>query len=110
MLRAPALAEPGSLAGQLRWIRARWGGFLAAYLGDRFGALLDRLVTGLDVAAEEERALWMRHHPGPGGGGAGQRPVVRRPGRRARALLGGPRLDAARRADGQEHATSGSTS
>ena len=69
MLRAPALAEPGSLAGQLRWIRARWGGFLAAYLGERFGALLDRLVTGLDVATEEERALWMRHHPGPGGGG-----------------------------------------
>ena len=68
MLRAPALAEPGSLAGQLRWIRARWGSFLAAYLGERFGALLDRLVTGLDVAAEEERALWMRHHPGQGGG------------------------------------------
>ncbi len=75
MLRAPALAEPASLAGQLRWIRARWGSFLAAYLGDRFGALLDRLVTGLDVAAEEERALWMRHHPGPGGGGgAGHAP------------------------------------
>ncbi len=75
MLRAPALAEPGSLAGQLRWIRARWGSFLAAYLGERFGALLDRLVTGLDVAAEEERALWMRHHPGPGGGGgAGRAP------------------------------------
>jgi len=75
MLQAPALAEPASLAGQLRWIRARWGGFLAAYLGERFGALLDRLVTGLDVAAEEERALWMRHHPGPGGGdGAGRAP------------------------------------
>jgi glycosidase len=74
MLRAPALAEPGSLAGQLRWIRARWGAFLAAYLGDRFAALLDRLVTGLDVVAEEERALWMRHHPGPGGGGSGQAP------------------------------------
>ncbi|HSW41909.1 MAG TPA: alpha-amylase family glycosyl hydrolase [Patescibacteria group bacterium] len=75
MLRAPALAEPGSLAGQLRWIRARWGPFLAAYLGERFGALLDRLVTGLDVATEEERASWMRHHPGPGGhGGAGYAP------------------------------------
>jgi glycosidase len=69
MLRAPALAEPTSLAGQLRWIRARWGAFLAAYLGDRFAALLDRLVTGLDVAAEEERALWMRFHPGTGAGG-----------------------------------------
>jgi glycosidase len=69
MLRAPALAEPTSLGGQLRWIRARWGAFLAAYLGDRFGALLDRLITGLDVVAEEERALWMRFHAGPGGGG-----------------------------------------
>jgi glycosidase len=75
MLRAPALAEPGSLVGQLRWIRARWGSFLAAYLGERFGALMDRLVTGLDVAAEEERAVWMRHHPGQGGGdGAGRAP------------------------------------
>ncbi len=71
MLRAPALAEPGSLAGQLRWIRDRWGAFLAAYLGDRFAALLDRLVAGLDVVAEEERALWMRFHPGTGGGGGG---------------------------------------
>jgi len=69
MLRAPAVAEPASLGGQLRWIRARWGAFLAAYLGDRFGALLDRLITGLDVVAEEERALWMRFHAGPGGGG-----------------------------------------
>ncbi len=74
MLRAPAVAEPGSLAGQLRWIRVRWGAFLAAYLGDRFGALLDRLITGLDVVAEEERALWMRYHAGPGGGGSGQAP------------------------------------
>ena len=74
MLRAPALAEPASLAGQLRWIRVHWGDFLAAYLGDRFAALLDRLITGLDVAAEEERALWMRHHPGAGGGGSGQAP------------------------------------
>jgi glycosidase len=69
MLRAPALAEPASLAGQLRWIRTRWGAFLAAHLGDRFGPLLDRIVRGLDVATEEERARWMRFHPGPGGGG-----------------------------------------
>jgi len=74
MLRAPALAEPTSLAGQLRWIRAHWGAFLAAYLGDRFGALLDRLIMGLDVATEEEHALWMRHHAGPGGGGSGEAP------------------------------------
>jgi glycosidase len=75
MMRAPALAEPTSLAGQLRWIRVRWGAFLAMYLGDRFGALLDRLITGLDVVAEEERALWMRHHPGQGGDAAGPAPT-----------------------------------
>ncbi len=103
MLRAPALAEPTSLAGQLRWIRAHWGAFLAAYLGDRFGALLERLVTGLDVVTEEERARWMRHHAGPGGGGAGEAPSYGGPRRGARALLRGQRLDAARRAHGQEH-------
>src|SRR5665811_1966279 len=58
MLRAPAVAEPTSLGGQLRWIRTHWGAFLAAALGDRFGALLDRVVTGIDIAAEDERALW----------------------------------------------------
>ena len=80
MLRAPALAEPASLVGQLRWIRAHWGAFLAAYLGDRFGALLDRIVTGLDVAAEEERALWMRFHPGTGGGAGSGAPGIGGPG------------------------------
>jgi glycosidase len=70
MLRAPAIAEPRSLAGQLRWIRARWGDFLADHLGERLGELLGRVVTGLDVAAEEERALWMRLHPGTGEGGS----------------------------------------
>ena len=74
MLRAPAVAEPTSLGGQLRWIRTHWGAFLAAALGDRFGALLDRLVTGIDIAAEDERALWLRFHGGPGGGGAVEPP------------------------------------
>jgi len=74
MLRAPAVAEPASLGGQLRWIRTRWGAFLAAALGDRFAALLDRLVTGIDIAAEDERALWLRFHGGPGAGGAVEPP------------------------------------
>ncbi len=74
MLRAPAIAEPTSLGGQLRWIRTHWGAFLAAALGDRFGALLDRLVTGIDIAAEDERALWLRFHGGPGGGAAAEPP------------------------------------
>jgi len=71
MLQAPALAEPGSLGGQLRWIRTHWGAFLAESLGDRFGALLDRVVIGIDIAVEDERALWLRFHGGPGGGGGG---------------------------------------
>ena len=61
-LRAPALAEPDSLAGQLRFIRSRWGLILTSFL--------DRLVVTLDVLHEEEVALWMRMHPTPGPAGA----------------------------------------
>ncbi len=57
-LRAPALAAPDSLAGQLRYIRSRWGLVLTSFL--------DRLVVTLDVLHEEEVALWMRMHPTPG--------------------------------------------
>ena len=69
-LRAPALAEPTSLAGQLRYLRTRWGLVLTPFL--------DRLIVTLDVIHEEEVALWMRTHPttgpapavgGPGLGG-----------------------------------------
>jgi glycosidase len=67
MLRAPALASPGSLAGQLRFIRDRWG----ALLGD----LLERLLLGLDVIAEEERALGLRLAGAQGGfGGVAEGP------------------------------------
>jgi hypothetical protein len=57
-LRAPAIAEPDSLAGQLRYIRSRWGLVLTPFL--------DRLIVSLDVLHEEEVALWMRMHPSPG--------------------------------------------
>jgi glycosidase len=60
-LRAPALAEPDSLAGQLRYMRSRWGLVLTSFL--------DRLVVSLDVLHEEEVALWMRMHPTPGPAG-----------------------------------------
>ena len=63
VLRAPALAAPTSLAGQLRYIRNGW----AALLGDEAADLLERLQVGLDVIAEEERALHLRF----GGGGTG---------------------------------------
>ena len=57
-LRAPALAEPDSLAAQLRYMRTRWGLVLTSFL--------DRLIVSLDVLHEEEVALWMRMHPTPG--------------------------------------------
>ena len=64
MLRAPARHSPTSLAGQLRYIRERWGSML--------GDLLDRLLIALDVIAEEERALHLRF--GGGGGSAAEAP------------------------------------
>jgi glycosidase len=57
-LRAPAIASPDSLAGQLRYIRSRWGLVLTSFM--------DRLIVSLDVLHEEEVALWMRMHPTPG--------------------------------------------
>lgn len=64
MLRAPALASPDSLAGQLAFIRDKWSGLL--------GDFMQRLLTSLDVLKEEEIAVWMRFHPhGPHFGGAG---------------------------------------
>jgi glycosidase len=68
LLRAPALASPDSLAGQLAWIRDRWGTLL--------GDFLRRLTTALDMLQEEERAIWQHLHgaragadtaPGPSG-------------------------------------------
>ena len=47
MLQSPARAFPHSLAGQLEYIRTRWG----ALLGD----LLLRLLTGMDLLREEAK-------------------------------------------------------
>jgi glycosidase len=55
MLRAPALASPDSLAGQLAYIREKWKDLLAD--------LVRRLLTALDVLKEEEVAIWLRFHP-----------------------------------------------
>ena len=54
VLRAPALASPESLTGQLAFIREKW----QKLLGDS----LRRLLTALDVLQEEEKAIWMRFH------------------------------------------------
>ena len=55
MLRAPALAVPHSLSGQLEYIRERWGTLLGQYLY--------RLLSSLDLISEEEKAIFAG--PGP---------------------------------------------
>lgn len=56
MLRAPALAAPDSLSGQLAFIRTKW----AKVVG---GAALRKLLLAIDVLQEEDVAIWMRFHP-----------------------------------------------
>src|SRR6266481_6437273 len=55
MLRAPALASPDDLAGQLSFIEEKWKSLLGDFIG--------RLLTALDVLREEQVAVWMRFHP-----------------------------------------------
>jgi hypothetical protein len=55
LLRAPALASPDSLDGQLEFMRKHWGLIL--------GKFMTRLLTGLDVIKEEEKPSFFG--PGP---------------------------------------------
>ena len=55
MLRAPALASPDSLDGQLAFIAKKW----TSVLGD----MIRRILTALDIMKEEEIAIWMHFHP-----------------------------------------------
>ena len=55
VLRAPMLASPDSLTGQLDYIRDKW----SPYLGED----LRRVLLAIDVLREEEVAIWMRFHP-----------------------------------------------
>jgi len=57
-LRAPMLASPDSLVGQLDFIREQW----APYLGEE----MRRVLLAIDVVREEDIAIWMRFHPGTG--------------------------------------------
>lgn len=50
MLRSPAQAVPHSLSGQLEYIRGRWGPLLGRYFF--------RLLSSLDLIAEEEKAIF----------------------------------------------------
>jgi len=54
-LKAPMLASPDSLTGQLEYIREHW----APVLGEGLG----RILLAIDVLREEEIAIWMRFHP-----------------------------------------------
>ncbi len=63
MLRAPALASPDSLSGQLAYIVEHW----AELIGDA----LSKLLLAIDVLKEEDIAIWMRFNPP--GANAGRR-------------------------------------
>jgi hypothetical protein len=54
-LRAPMLASPDSLTGQLDFIREHW----TPYLGED----LKRILLAIDVLREEDLAIWMRFNP-----------------------------------------------
>ncbi len=56
MLKAPAVASPYSLPGQLDYIRKHWGLMI--------GSLLERLLKGIGVIKEEEKVRW-GFGPGP---------------------------------------------
>ncbi len=71
-LRAPMLAAPDSLTGQLDFIRERW----AKVLGED----VKRILLAVDTLRAEDIAIWMRFHPAgpdqyrhgaPGRGGEG---------------------------------------
>ena len=55
VLRAPMLASPDSLTGQLDFIREKWV--------DHLGEGLRKVLLAIDVLKEEEIAVWMRFHP-----------------------------------------------
>ncbi|HBY07677.1 MAG TPA: alpha-amylase, partial [Chloroflexi bacterium] len=55
VLRAPALASPDSLSGQLDFIRTRWSNILGKYI--------QQLLSSLDIIKEEEKPVFFG--PGP---------------------------------------------
>jgi glycosidase len=55
VLRAPMLASPESLTGQLDYIREHW----APVIGED----VNRLLLAIGVLREEEIAIWMQFHP-----------------------------------------------
>ncbi|MCI0519575.1 MAG: alpha-amylase [Chloroflexi bacterium] len=64
MLRAPALASPHSLTGQLDFLRTRWSALL--------GGAIFRLLSSQDLIREEEKVYFV----GAAGGGPGPGPAL----------------------------------
>ena len=62
-LRAPMLASPDSLAGQLAFMRDHW----VEYLGPKFAETLKQAVLAAGIVRDEEIAVWMMFHPTEGG-------------------------------------------
>jgi hypothetical protein len=72
VLRAPILASPDSLTGQLDYIREHWA--------EKLGPELKKVLLAIDTLREEDIAIWMRFNPAgpekyrhgaPGRGGDG---------------------------------------
>ncbi|HTJ29251.1 MAG TPA: alpha-amylase family glycosyl hydrolase [Acidobacteriaceae bacterium] len=80
-LQAPMLASPDSITAQLEFIREKWPEILGPDMpGIALGGLGSRILLAIDVAREEEIAIWLRFHPpgpdnyrhaAPGFGGEG---------------------------------------
>lgn len=52
LLRAPALASPDSLEGQLRFIQERW----TPYFGESFARVVQQLLVSFDLIKEDQKA------------------------------------------------------
>jgi hypothetical protein len=63
VLKAPMLASPDSLSGQLAYMRDHW----VEYLGEKFAETLKKAVVAAGVVQEEEIAVWLMFHPSEGG-------------------------------------------
>jgi glycosidase len=58
VLKAPMLASPDDLTGQLDYIREHW----TPYIGEKLRTIL----LAVDTLREEDIAIWMRFHPADG--------------------------------------------
>jgi hypothetical protein len=55
VLRAPMLASPDSITGQLEFIREHWSEYLTQDLR--------KILLAIDILREEDIAIWLRFHP-----------------------------------------------